>query len=184
VAKSASETTAFEISPRVARQALVRRYQRERDAPLTRALRIYTLDPSVSDRIGGVATVLVPYEKLEPGPIGSLFKVVTDGAPKLLRSQPLDLDEPYILLSSGLVPSPANGKFHPQMVYAVCSLTYAAFRRALGRDIAWAMDPESKKEPLRLVVRPFGVRAANAGTSPFVLNVPVSLFAMELFVRR
>jgi hypothetical protein len=165
VAKSASETTAFEISPRVARQALVRRYQRERDAPLTRALRIYTLDPSVSDRIGGVATVLVPYEKLEPGPIGSLFKVVTDGAPKLLRSQPLDLDEPYILLSSGLVPSPANGKFHPQMVYAVCSLTYAAFRRALGRDIAWAMDPESKKEPLRLVVRPFGVRAANAGYS-------------------
>ncbi len=27
-------------------------------------LRIYTLDPSVSDRVGGVATVLVPYEKL------------------------------------------------------------------------------------------------------------------------
>ena len=165
MAKSASETTAFEISPRVARQALVRRYQREPTAPLTRPLRIYTLDPSVSDRTGGVATVLVPYEKLEPGPIGSLFKVVTDGAPKLLRSEPLDLDEPYLLLSSGLIPSPANGQFHSQMVYAVCSLTYAAFRHALGRDITWAIDPQSQDEPLRLVVRPFGFRGSNAGYS-------------------
>ncbi len=44
----------------------------------------------------------------------------------------------YLLLSSGLSPTPPNGRFHLQMVYAVCSLTYAAFRRALGRDIAWA----------------------------------------------
>src|SRR4030095_4445045 len=103
-----------------------------------------TLDPSVSDRAGGVATVLVPYEKLEPGPTGSLFKVVPDGAPKLLHSEPLDLDNPYLLLSSGLVPSPANGQFHSQMVYAVCNLTYAAFRRALGRDIGWANERESE----------------------------------------
>jgi hypothetical protein len=143
----------------------VRRYQRERSAPLTRPLRIYTLDPSVSDRAGGVATVLVPYEKLESGPTGSLFKVVPDGAPKGLRAEPLNLDESYLLLSSGLTPSPADGQFHSQMVYAVCSLTYAAFRRALGRDISWAIDPRSQNEPLRLVVRPFGVRAANAGYS-------------------
>ena len=39
-------------------------------APLFRPLRIYTLDPSVSDRLGGVATVQVPYEKLEAGPVG------------------------------------------------------------------------------------------------------------------
>lgn len=107
----------------------------------------------------------VPYEKLELGPTGSLFKVVPDGAPKLLRTGLLDLDQPYLLLSRGLIPSPANGQFHSQMVYAVCSLTYAAFRRALGRDIAWAIEPSSQDEPLRLVVRPFGVRAANAGYS-------------------
>ena len=107
----------------------------------------------------------VPYEKLELGPTGSLFKVVPDGAPKLLRTGLLDLDQPYLLLSTGLIPSPANGQFHSQMVYAVCSLTYAAFRRALGRDIAWAIEPSSQDEPLRLVVRPFGVRAANAGYS-------------------
>ena len=49
--------------------------------PLVRPLRIYTLDPSVSDRMGGVATVNVPYEKLERGPVGSLFRIISDGAP-------------------------------------------------------------------------------------------------------
>src|SRR5436190_23357224 len=47
---------AYEISDRVPRQALVRPYQRDPHAPLVRPLRIYTLDPSVSDRVGGVAT--------------------------------------------------------------------------------------------------------------------------------
>lgn len=154
----------FEVSDRVSRQALVRRAQRDRRAPLTRPLRIYTLDPSVSDRIGGIATVQVPYEKLETGPIGSLFHIKGDGAPQPLQAEALDLDDPYLLLSSGLTPSPANGQFHLQMVYAVCNLTYAAFRRALGRDIAWATEA-APGEPVRLVVRPFGVRAANAGYS-------------------
>lgn len=162
--RDTSIVKAFEVSRRVARQALIRPYQRDPRAPLTRPLRIYTLDPSVSDRVGGVATAQVPYEKLEPGPIGSLFKVNCDGAPVLLRSEALDLDDPHLLLSSGLSPSPANGRFHPQMVYAVCSLTYAAFSRALGRDIAWATEPVAR-EPLRLTVRPFGFRGANAGYS-------------------
>ena len=82
----------------------------------------------------------------------------------MLKAEALDLDEPFLLISSGLSPSPANGQFHSQMVYAVCSLTYAAFSRALGRDIAWAMRP-ARTEPLRLMVRPFGLRAANAGYS-------------------
>ena len=50
------------------------------------------------------------------------------------------------------------------MVYAVCSLTYAAFRRALGRDIAWATTAPADG-PLRLVVRPFGFDGSNAGYS-------------------
>ena len=155
---------AFEVSDRVGRQALVRPYQRDAKAPLYRPLRIYTLDPSVSDRVGGIATVSVPFEKLEPGPIGSLFKIVSDGAPPPLRAEALDLDDPNLLLSSGLSPSPANGLFHLQMVYAVCSLTYAAFRKALGREIAWATTP-TDDGPLRLVVRPFGFEGTNAGYS-------------------
>ncbi len=142
----------------------MRPYLRDRRAPLYRPLRIYTMDPSVSDRVGGVATVNVPYEKLERGPVGSLFRIIGDGAPAPLRSEALDLDDPRLLMSSGLAPSPANGLFHLQMVYAVCSLTYAAFRRALGREIAWATVP-SDDGPLRLSVRPFGFEGSNAGYS-------------------
>jgi len=155
---------AYEISDRVPRQALVRPYHRDAHAPLVRPLRIYTLDPSVSDRVGGVATVNVPYEKLERGPVGSLFRIISEGAPEPLVASALDLDDPTLLLSSGLSPSPANGLFHLQMVYAVCSLTYAAFRKALGREIAWATTPVDDG-PLRLVVRPFGFEGTNAGYS-------------------
>jgi hypothetical protein len=161
---SAAAPQPYELSERVVRQASVRPYQRDRHAPLVRPLRIYTLDPSVSDRLGGVATVLVPYEKLEPGPIGSLFRVTCEGVPAPLRALPLNLDDPDLLLSSGLAPTPLNGHFHLQMVYAVCSLTYSVFRKALGRDIAWAT-ASSPGGPLRLTVRPFGFRGRNAGYS-------------------
>jgi hypothetical protein len=162
--KTTSAVQQYDVSDRVRFQAALRPYQRDTRAPLVRPLRIYTLDPSVSDRLGGVATVLVPYEKLEPGPIGSLFAVNGLGAPVELQAEALDLDDPFLLLSGGLSPTPTNGRFHMQMVYAVCSLTYAAFRRALGRDIAWAtMAPADG--PLRLIVRPFGFEGTNAGYS-------------------
>ena len=153
----------YQISERVALQARVRAPKRARREPLSRPLRIYTLDPSVSDRLGGVAVAQVPYEKLERGPVGSLFEIRCEGAPRELASEALDLDDPHLLMASGLSPTPANGAFHLQMVYAVCSLTYAAFKRALGREIAWAI-PASPDGPLRLVVRPF-VPGANAGYS-------------------
>jgi hypothetical protein len=156
--------TPYEISPRVSRQALVRQAAQPHEGPLVRPLRIFTLDPSVSPRAGGVATVQVPYEALTPGPAGALFDVRCDGVPSPLRASPLDLDDPSLLLTSGLTPSPADGRFHLQMVYAVCSLTYAAFRRALGREIAWAFTPQGDA-PLRLVVRPFAFEGSNAGYS-------------------
>ena len=153
----------YQISDRVALQARLRAQRRRAGEPMYRPLRIYTLDPSVSDRLGGVATVQVPFEKLERGPVGSLFEIRCDGGPRELRPEPLNLDDPNLLMSSGLAPTPANGAFHLQMVYAVASLTYAAFKRALGREIAWAI-PASPKGPLRLVIRPF-VPGANAGYS-------------------
>lgn len=165
--KMSPESPLFELSSRVERQALTRPYRRPHGAPLLRPLRIYTLDPSVSHRVGGVATVGVPYEDLEPGPIGSLFEIDPTGAPKPLEAPPLDLDDPYLLMSGGLTPSPANGQFALQMVYAVCSLTYAAFRRALGRDISWASEGVDGKARARLIVRPFGMRQRNAGDVSF-----------------
>ena len=164
VAKAPPPITAYDVSDRVKFQAAVRPYQNVPHAPLVRPLRIYTLDPSVSDRLGGTATVNVPYEKLEPGPIGSLFAVNSSGAPEELLAAALDLDDPFLLLSGGVSPTPTNGRFHMQMVYAVCSLTYAVFRRALGRDIAWATNAPADG-PLRLIVKPFAFVGTNAGYS-------------------
>jgi len=153
----------YEISPRVELQASTRPYNRVAGAPHTRPLRIYTLDPSVSGRTGGIATVDVPYEDLDPGPAGTLFEIDPQGAPAPLKAGPLDLDHPYLLLQNGLSPSPDNGQFHLQMVYAVCSLTYAAFRRALGRDVAWGCGLSTGRgDTLRLRVRPFAFAEENA----------------------
>jgi hypothetical protein len=153
----------YEISPRVELQASTRPYSRVAGAPHTRPLRIFTLDPSVSGRAGGIATVDVPYEDLDPGPAGTLFEIDPKGAPAPLEAEALDLDHPYLLLQNGLSPSPDNGQFHLQMVYAVCSLTYAAFRRALGRDIAWACGLSTGRgDTLRLRVRPFAFLGDNA----------------------
>ncbi len=101
----------------------------------------------------------VPYEKLAAGPVGALFEIDWKNAPRELRAAALDLDDPALLLSDGLAPSPADGRFHLQMIYAVCSLTYAAFQRALGRRIVWACGaPDEETGALRLRVRPFALK--------------------------
>lgn len=152
----------YEISERVARQARTQPTRRVPGAPSVRPLRIFSLDPSVSYRLGGVATVSVPYEQLAPGPVGRLFEVQGAPVPHEFAAAQLDLEAPALLMTSGLSPSPANNQFHAQMVYAVCSLTYTAFRRALGRDLAWACEPSDGAEWTRLRVRPFGMRDRNA----------------------
>ena len=101
-APAQDDITPFEVSTRVSRQAAIAAYRREPGDPLVRPLRIYTLDPSVSHRLGGVATVNVPYEDLEPGPVGSIFEVVSAGAPKPLTASELDLDTPHLLMSGGV----------------------------------------------------------------------------------
>ncbi|NOT33262.1 MAG: peptidase M4 [Candidatus Eisenbacteria bacterium] len=149
----------YEISHRVALQARTRAAE-TLPGPRFRPLRIFTLDPSVSHRLGGIATAQVPYQPLAPGPVGALFEFDATGAPPPLTVAKLDLDDPLLLLSSGVSPSPGDARFHLQMAYAVCSLTYAAFQRALGRDVAWAVEGGSGQSKLR--VRPFAVNEDNA----------------------
>jgi len=163
MAKPKKPPRAYEVSERVARQALTQVYRGTAGAPGSRPLRIFTLDPSVSRRLGGIATVSVPYEPLQPGPVGSIVEIDPTGAPAPLTAPPLDLDDPAMLLSSGIAPTPANGQFHLQMSYAVTMLTYVAFRRALGREIAWACGSgEQSGGRVRLVVRPFAFEERNA----------------------
>ncbi len=134
--------------------------RRQPGDPIYRPLRIYAIDPSVSRLEGSIATVNVPYEKLEPGPAGRLFEVDDCDAALGLRYRSVDLDDPALLMSSGLAPTPSDPRFHQQMVYAVCSTVYSTFRAALGRQLAWGFRKSRADD--RLVLRPHAFVGANA----------------------
>ena len=151
----------FDIGPRVLAAQRTRPYERLRDDPVYRPLRIFSLDPAASRLEGAIAVVNVPYEPLEKGPTGRLFRVLPeDTGGRRYRS--VDLDSPANLIRNGRSPSITDPEFHQQMVYAVCSLTYAVFRRALGRDIAWAIDRVDADGRTRLVLCPHGGEMRNA----------------------
>jgi hypothetical protein len=154
---------ACSIGAGVTRSARVRPYERQPGDPLYRPLRVYALDPAASATEGAVATVNVPYEPLRPGPEGAVFRVdpVDAGSGEGWRAA--DLDDPAVLMTSGRAPSPADPRFHQQMVYAVASLTYAAFRGALGRQVGWGFARDGDAgEGDRLVLRPHGGELRNA----------------------
>ena len=129
----------FVVDPAFLATACMQPYQRTQQDPLHRPLRIYTLDPTASRLDGAVATVNVPFERLRSGPVGSILEVVDWDETTGQLNKPVDLDDPRILIESGRVPSPSDPMFRQQMVYAVCTSTYNAFRLALGRDPSWGL---------------------------------------------
>lgn len=149
-------TEDFQIGAGVARAVEGRPYERQDDQPLYRPLKIFALDPSVSRLEGATALVNVPYEKLKAGPEGRLFKVAPDDG---AAAPSLDLDDPNILISNGLDPSTSDKRFHDQMVYAVCSIVYTAFRVALGRHITWGFQPQDRPH---LLLRPRAFEGNNS----------------------
>jgi hypothetical protein len=151
----------FRIGPGVERAARGRPYERRaEDEPLFRPLRIFALDPSQRKFDGAVATLKVPYEPLEPGPVGSIFEV--DNFDGFQHNRRVDLDDRFVLISDGLEPNPSDPRFHQQMVYAVGSSVYAAFRTALGRHIAWGFEERPGQERTRLRLCPHGFPGENA----------------------
>jgi len=126
--------------------------------PAVRPLRIYTTDPTRGYEPAARTTLEVEFEPLKPGPIGDRIEVVDyDGYVDAYYPQ-VDLDDPAILMQSGLQPSEADPRFHQQMVYAVASRTLANFDRALGRRIS--MRKGSKRKRLRIL--PHAFRGRNA----------------------
>ena len=156
--------SAFRLGPGVERAVQARPYERKRDDPVYRPLRIFTLDPAASRFEGAVALVNVPYEPLEPGPCGALIEVDNYDSWQQAYYPRVDLDDPKVLLQDGRTPSPSDPRFHQQMVYTVCSTVRAAFQRALGRHIAWGFDnPDGHAPgPARLVLRPHAFQGRNA----------------------
>lgn len=135
-------------------------YRRKHGDPLYRPLRIYTVDPSAQRLEGAIGTINVPWEPLQPGPVGALFEVDNRDAGLGVAYRSADLDDPQVLLTDGYAPSPTDPRFHQQMVYAVCSNVYSAFRTALGRNPDFGFG--DGVVPARLVLAPHGGNESNA----------------------
>jgi hypothetical protein len=143
--------------------------------PGYRRIRVYAVDPSFSARFETASinevTLKVPWEELDPGPVGEYLAVQNMDAAKN-KYEPVDLDNPRLLAQDGWAPSEGNPQFHQQMVYAVAMKTIEHFERALGRPVLWRPrpNPRSPSDDSRFVrqltVRPHALRQANAFYSP------------------
>jgi hypothetical protein len=127
--------------------------------PGRRPLQIFGLDPMLARTERRQLTMEIANEALEPGPQGSRVQVIDyDGATKTLY-QPVDLDDPAVLMTDGLSPSEADPRFHQQMVYAVAMKTLENFERALGRKLRFSRGK-------RLRIFPHAFEGANAYYDP------------------
>src|SRR4051812_24733164 len=153
----------FQIGKRVAQAAAFAAYERQPGDPVYRPLKIYALDPSASELDGALSIVNVPYEPMAigpRGPYGSILEIINDVS---ANERPLDFNNQFLLMQQGRSQSPEDPLFRQQMVYAVCSTTYAAFRQALGRDIAWGFRHSGAgKDAARLRIRPSVAELENA----------------------
>jgi hypothetical protein len=120
-------------APAVAEEAVTRYPEPDR-----RPLQVFAFDPMVA-RLSGqeTTTISVPYEPLRPGPSGELIQVIDYDSATGCYYEPVDLDDPRVLLLNGLHPSERDPRFHQQMVYAVTSALLENFERALGRRFRW-----------------------------------------------
>jgi len=156
--------------------------------PETRPLKCYAFDPSHGKYFGNEMTLNVKYEKLLPGPIGERVAVIDyDGENKKFY-KPVDLDNPSLLIRSGLNPSESDPRFHQQMVYAVASETIQNFEAALGRRIRWRLDEripdengviapgERPGDIYRLNMYPHAMVSANAAYSPSAKGILFGYF--------
>jgi hypothetical protein len=139
--------------------------------PTERPLAVYAFDPSQGRRFGNVMTVRVPFEPLEPGPVGAQVAVIDYDASNDRYYQAVNLEDPAIVQSGGLEPREDDPRFHQQMVYAVCTETIHRFEFALGRRIRWrwrARGYRNDADPLtgRLRVLPHAFEEANAFYEP------------------
>jgi hypothetical protein len=135
-------------------------YEHQLDDPVYRPLRIFTLDPATSRLEGATALVSVPYEPLNQGPEGKLFKIEDQKNCHEGRCTPADLEDRKVLIKNGYDPSSSDFRFHRQMVYAVCSNVYATFRAALGRDLGLGSCWHAGHG--KLVIRPHAFAGKNA----------------------
>lgn len=156
--------------------------------PVYRYLRGYSLDPGFSTRLdtAGINEVVyrVPFEPLEPGPVGEYVEVFDVDPPSGCWYDPVDLSDEQIASQHGLAPSEGNPQFHQQFVYAVAMKTIRHFERALGRKVIWrprlveaARGRLREHYVQRLRLFPHAIRDANAYYDPDVMGLLFGYFA-------
>ena len=163
--------------------------------PPYRFLRGYSLDPGFSTRLDtvGINEVVyrVPFESLEPGPIGEYIEVMDFDPATGVWYEPVDLSDERIASQRGLTPSEGNPQFHQQFVYAVAMKTIRHFERALGRKIVWyprVLPPGTgdsrdsgarwrRDYTQRLRIYPHAIRDANAYYDPGKTGLLFGYFA-------
>lgn len=145
--------------------------------PPLRRLQTFAFDPDLSTRLETVSinriVQMIPWEDLEPGPVGEYVEVVDVDPASDAVYPPIDLDQAYLIAQDGLSPSEGNPQFHQQMAYATAMSTILHFERALGRPILWASRQHGKGSGdssdgyiHRLRIYPHALREANAYYSP------------------
>lgn len=152
--------------------------------PSERRLDVYAFDPSAGRFVGNIMTIAVRYESLAPGPVGERFAVIDYDGGNRTFYQPVDLDDPRLLISGGLRPSETDPRFHQQMVYAVASETLQRFEYALGRRVRWRSGKRSPTAPpvprgvsRRLQLYPHAMCEANAFYCPEAHGILFGYFA-------
>jgi hypothetical protein len=146
------------------------------DAPASRRLKVYAVDPSLSTNLDTAevneATLSVRWEPLDQDGFAGEYLEIDDVDAKGNRYQPANLNDPRLLAQDGYSPSEGNPQFHQQMVYAVAMNTIRHFERSLGRPVLWRPRPNPLNEfddsqfVPRLLVRPHALHQANAFYSP------------------
>lgn len=113
--------------------------------PNRRPLKIFAVDPMLGRTFGNRAQIYVANEKeLLSGPIGQRIAVIDYDGYLNKFYQPVDLNDPSILMQGGLEPSESDPRFHQQMVYAVAMKTIENFEHALGYKIKLSTDNHPK----------------------------------------
>src|SRR5258708_29986421 len=96
-----------------------------------RKLRGYAFDPVLSQQFetAGINEIVfkIPWEKLEPGPVGDYIEVVDYDPASGAFYDPVDLDAASIVGGDGLDPEESDPQFHQQFVYAVAMMTIRNF---------------------------------------------------------
>jgi len=130
--------------------------------PDRRRLNIFAADPMSGRQSRYRTSIDINNEpNLEPGPRGAIIEVIDyDGEHKRYYA-PVNLNQPALLMESGLAPNESDPRFHQQMVYAVAMKVLESARRALGRPIKFR---RGKYQRLRLV--PHAFYGANAFFDP------------------